>query len=136
MEKSVRQRSLQSPSTSILSSSSMICTLIISGLQIKEKQMMYLKEICRYLNIPGSNPQRFVPHRCLSTYDVSISTHRMLPAYKVLYYGFLSNDDQELYKDPLEHIYKEHHVSKKAQARIKSLHEDLNRKGMTQQGKN
>ncbi|XP_029624602.1 uncharacterized protein LOC115203766 isoform X2 [Salmo trutta] len=30
--------------------------------------VMYLKEICQYLNIPASNPQRFVSHRWLSTY--------------------------------------------------------------------
>lgn len=31
-------------------------------------QVMYLKEICQYLNIPAYNPQRFVSHRWLSTY--------------------------------------------------------------------
>lgn len=106
------------------------------------KGAVYGNKLFHSLFLSGDVPQGDMPvpeHPCLQSSEVCVPslvvyicqhlTHRMLPAYKALYYGFLSNKDQELYKDPLEHIYKEHHVSEKAQARIKSLHEDLNRKG-------
>ncbi|XP_056449462.1 uncharacterized protein LOC130385149 [Gadus chalcogrammus] len=99
-------------------------------------QVMNLKEVSQILNIPASNPQRgFVSHRWLSAYDASMATYAMLPAYKVLYFGFLSAEDKDLYKEPLESIYTKYTVNPTARARIRTLHEDLNRKGMTQQGK-
>ncbi|CAL8341718.1 unnamed protein product, partial [Gadus morhua 'NCC'] len=52
----------------------------------------------------------------------------MLPAYKVLYYGFLSAEDKALYRDPLEALFRQHNVSEKAQLQIFSLHGDLNKK--------
>ena len=69
--------------------------------------MKYLLEICEFLAVPGTSPQRFVAHRWLSAYDVGINTRRMLPAYKVLYVGFLSQADQTLYQEVLEEIFKE-----------------------------
>lgn len=80
------------------------------------------------MGIPGTNPQRFVTHRWLSAYDVGISTRGMLPAYKVLYFGFLSQADQTLYKVVLEEIYKDHGVGERAKARIKYFHQDLRQK--------
>lgn len=93
-------------------------------------QVMYFKEVCAILSIPASSPLRgFVNHRWLSTYDASMATYTMLPAYKVLYFGYLSTEDQELYKEPLEVLYREYSVSQTAKARIRLLHEDLSRKG-------
>ncbi|CAL8373269.1 unnamed protein product [Arctogadus glacialis] len=69
-------------------------------------QVMYLKEIAMIQNLPASSPQRgFVPHRWLSAYDASMATHAMMPAYRVLYYGYLSTADKELYREPLELMY-------------------------------
>ncbi|KAJ4921189.1 hypothetical protein JOQ06_025912, partial [Pogonophryne albipinna] len=45
-------------------------------------QIMYLKEIAEYMDIPASNPKRFVSHRRLSAYDVGMQTKRLLPVYK------------------------------------------------------
>lgn len=89
---------------------------------------MYLKEIAMILNLSTSSPQRgFVRHRWLSAYDASMATHAMMPGYKVLYYGYLSTADQELYREPLE--LTKYHVNQAARARIKVVHETLNRKG-------
>lgn len=91
---------------------------------------MYLKEVCEILNVPASSPQRgFVSHRWLSAYDASMATHAMMPAYKVLYFGYLTSDDKELYREPLQLIYTQYHVNQAARARIEAIHEDLNRKG-------
>lgn len=93
-------------------------------------QLLYLKEVCQILCIPVSSPQRaFVPHRWLSAYDASMATYTMLQAYQVLYFGYLSAEDQELYREPLEIMYSQYNVNQTARARIQSLHQDLCRKG-------
>lgn len=56
------------------------------------------------MRIPYSAPKRFVQHRWLSAYDVTISTQRLIPAYKVLYYGFMDKKDKALYQDPLKEL--------------------------------
>lgn len=53
----------------------------------------------------------------------------MLPAYKVLYFGFLNRADQNLYMDILEEIYKDHGVGERTKARIQFFHQDLRKKG-------
>ncbi|TKS69503.1 hypothetical protein D9C73_003568 [Collichthys lucidus] len=74
-------------------------------------QVQYFKETCLLMSIPASSPQRgFVNDRWLSAYDASMSTFRMLPAYEVLYYGYLSVEDQELYQEPLEALYTKYSV--------------------------
>lgn len=93
-------------------------------------QLMYLREVAEYMDIPATNPQRFIPHRWLSAYDVGMHTKRMLPVYKVLYFGFMGKEDKALYKDPLQQLYTDYHVSEKAQRRIAFLHQDLSKKGM------
>ncbi|CAL8398085.1 unnamed protein product [Boreogadus saida] len=52
----------------------------------------------------------------------------MLPVYKVLYFGFMGKEDKALYKDPLQQLYTDYHVSEKAQRRIAFLHQDLSKK--------
>lgn len=82
------------------------------------------------LNLPVSSPQRgFVNHRWLSAYDASMATHAMMPAYKVLYYGFLSTADKELYKEPLDTIFTKHNVQQTAKAKIKASQDKLAKKG-------
>ncbi|KAJ4925581.1 hypothetical protein JOQ06_018307 [Pogonophryne albipinna] len=98
-------------------------------------QIMYLKEIAEYMDIPASNPKRFVSHHWLSAYDVGMQTKRLLPVYKVLYYGFMGKEDKALYQDPLQQLYEDYHVSEKAQRRITFVHQDLSKKGMTELGK-
>lgn len=81
------------------------------------------------LNLPASSPQRdFVPHRWLSANDARMGTHAMMPVYKVLYYGYLSTADKELYREPLELMYTKYHVNQAARARIKVAQEEHNRK--------
>ena len=93
-------------------------------------QVMYLKEIALILNLPASSSQRgFVPHRWLSAYDASMTTHAMMPAYRVLHYGYLSTADKELYREPLELMYTKFHFDQAARARIKVVQEELNRNG-------
>ncbi|KAK5894859.1 hypothetical protein CesoFtcFv8_011507 [Champsocephalus esox] len=62
-----------------------------------------------------------------------MATHAMMPAYRVLYYGFLSTADKELYRESLELMYTKYHVNQAGRVRIKVVQEELNRKGMTPQ---
>lgn len=49
-----------------------------------------LSEICLILNIKYTMPDNMIPHRWLSCYDVTVSNKRLLDAYTVFYYAFLS----------------------------------------------
>lgn len=73
------------------------------------------------MGIPASNPQRFIFQRWFSVYDVAISTHRLLPAFKALYSGFMDKGDQELYRDVLKELYSVH--------KIQLFHQELSKKG-------
>lgn len=64
-------------------------------------QIMDLKEIAEYMDIAATNPQGFVHHRWLSVYDIGMQTKGMLPVYRILYLGFMGQEDKALYKDPL-----------------------------------
>ncbi|KAL6473244.1 hypothetical protein MHYP_G00194320 [Metynnis hypsauchen] len=113
---------------------------LFSDLQVDHQwspdQVMYLKEVAMILNLPVSSPQRgFVNHRWLSAYDASMATHAMMPAYQVLYYGFLSTADKEVYKEPLESIFTKHNVNQTARARVEVVQDKLAKKGMTPQGR-
>ncbi|XP_048107000.1 uncharacterized protein LOC125299671 [Alosa alosa] len=98
-------------------------------------QLDYLKMICEFLDVPFTNPPRCISHRWLSAYDVGLGTKRMLPALKILYYGFMKTQDQEVYKEVLQDMYREHELSDQAQRRIEFIHKDLCKKAMTGQGK-
>lgn len=93
-------------------------------------QLDYLKLICEFLDVPATNPPRFISHRWLSAYDVVLSIKRMLPALRILYYGFMKKQDQDVYKEVLQDMYREHEVSDQAQRRIELTHKDLCKKGM------
>ncbi|KAL2085054.1 hypothetical protein ACEWY4_020572 [Coilia grayii] len=71
-------------------------------------QLDYLKIICEFLDVPATNPPRFISHRWLSAYDVGLSTKRMLPALRILYCGFMKKQDQDVYKEVLQDMYREH----------------------------
>lgn len=83
------------------------------------------------MGLHGSAPKRFIQHRWLSAYDVAIGTQRLLPAYKVLYYGFMGREDKALYKEPLSQLFANYKVSEKAQRQIQCFHEDLGKKGQS-----
>ncbi|XP_076354683.1 uncharacterized protein LOC143249156 [Tachypleus tridentatus] len=99
-------------------------------------QLMNLKEVCEFLGIPFTTPPRFVSHRWLSAYDATVTTARIMEAYTVLYFAFLSKSEQPVYKEVIEEIYKKlYQVSTKGQARITAIHAELKKKSMTEQGK-
>ena len=98
-------------------------------------QSSYLQQVCEILEIPFTQPPRFLNHRWLSAYDSALSLDRLLPAYKLLYFGFMKKDDQEIYDEVVEELYREYGVNDKGKRKIKFFHNDLTKKSMTDKGK-
>jgi hypothetical protein len=76
----------------------------------------YLGEICQLLGMRFSVPEKFISHRWLSCYDLSLSTLQMWDAYVMFYYAFVK--DNEEYKPVIEEIFKRRNVSENARKRI------------------
>jgi len=94
-----------------------------------------LGEICMILGIKYTMPERFIMHRWLSSYDVSVSTLRLMNPYLVFYYSFLPHDTKGDYTDIVEGIYNASSLSPESRDRIKEIQEVLSKKKMTDEGK-
>ncbi|XP_072042205.1 uncharacterized protein, partial [Amphiura filiformis] len=92
--------------------------------------------ICQALGIKYSRPEKYVSHRWLSIYDVSCDTIRMLDAFLLFYFPFLSKTDQALYVDVVNKIYNDYDVSETSKSGIKKLQQEMSKKNMTTDGKN
>ncbi|XP_064653112.1 uncharacterized protein LOC135503467 [Lineus longissimus] len=93
-----------------------------------------LKEICLVLGIKFTMPERFVNHRWLSCYDVSLGNIRLFDCYRLMYYGFLSKADMVTYSNVLDEIFTKYEVSDTARKQIRKLHGVLGAKNMTKEG--
>ncbi len=98
-------------------------------------QKSYLEQICEIIGIPYTQPPRFLDHRWLSAYDAAMSLDRMMPAYQILYFGFLRADDKAVYQDVIDKLYDTYKVNEKAKRKITYFHHDLVKKSMTDKGK-
>ena len=98
-------------------------------------QSSYLQQICEMIGVPFTQPPRFLSHRWLSAYESAMSAERLMPAYQILYYGFLTGDDKAVYHDTLQELYDKYKINGTAKRKIRSFHEDLVKKGMTDKGK-
>ncbi|CAM1291290.1 FBN1 (predicted) [Pycnogonum litorale] len=93
-----------------------------------------LAEICELLGLKFTTPARFLSHRWLSCYDVSVSTLLMMDAFEVFYQAFLPKDMLELYSPVMVAILRKRNVSQEARARIKEILQGLSKKKMTKDG--
>lgn len=93
----------------------------------------FLAEMCELLDVQFTVPERFVPHRWLSAYDVGHSTKRMFKAFVLFYYGFLPSDMKGTYKDVIIKI--QEGLNEEAKGRIRAIHAELGRKRMTPEGR-
>ena len=94
----------------------------------------YLKEICFLVDIKFTMPERFISHRWLSCYDVSVSNLLKLDAYSIFYFGFLTTDDKAKYKHILDDVYRRRKVSEQAKELISGIHIKLAAKKITEDG--
>ena len=95
----------------------------------------FLKELCSLIGVKFHMPDRYVSHRWLSVYDVTVSTNTILDALTVFYYGFLSTEERKVNQPRVVEIYFRNSVSDKARDRIRVIHSVLAKKNMTKDGK-
>ena len=93
-----------------------------------------LASICEIIGLKFTMPERFISHRWLSVYDTTVSNHRLMDAYTIFYYSFLTKDDKVLYVSHIAHIYYHRKVSKEAQSEIRIIQKKLSDKKLTEDG--
>jgi hypothetical protein len=98
-----------------------------------------MKEICMIMGIKFTHPERFLAHRWLSSYDVSLSNIRLFDCYQLFYYSFLpvqyTRPGNTIYSNVLEAIYAKYKISVTSQRRIMEILKKLSRKNMTKEGR-
>ncbi|XP_053397560.1 uncharacterized protein LOC128556423 [Mercenaria mercenaria] len=95
----------------------------------------WLSELCSLIGVTYRNPERFISHRWLSSYDVAVSTLAMWDAYQIFYYAFVEKKERCNYSDVVEGILKRRQVSVPAKDRVMKIVALLEKKKMTDDGK-
>ena len=80
-----------------------------------------LFEICSLIGVAHSRPERFVSHRWLSCYDVSLDTLRMWDAYVIFYFAFLPKENKNDYRDVITSVLIKHDVPQPARLQLKEV---------------
>ena len=91
-----------------------------------------LATITELIGCKFTMPERFIHHRWLSVYDVAVSNNRLMDAFKLFFYAFLTKEDKPLYTVQIYHRRK---VSKEAQDQIRKIQKSLSEKKLTYDGK-
>jgi hypothetical protein len=104
--------------------------MISNGPDLRE----YLQEICDFVGIKFTMPERYVSHRWLSVYDVTVDTMRLWDVYQIFYFGFMDHSDRTHYLPKIMEIYLRRNVSEKSKIRIHEIHTELGKKNMTPEG--
>ncbi|CAL4066119.1 unnamed protein product [Meganyctiphanes norvegica] len=94
----------------------------------------YLSDICDILYIKFTMPDRFLKHRWLSVYDVTMSTNRLYEAYFVFFFSCIPDKDKRDYKDLLNKIYVAKHVDEDGKSKIKVIQSEIKKKKLTKSG--
>ncbi|XP_062595254.1 uncharacterized protein LOC134256589 [Saccostrea cucullata] len=82
-----------------------------------------MEEICLMLGVKFTMPQRYVSHRWLSVYDVTMDTLRMFDAFAIFYYSWvISLDfDKVKYLPVVVEVYHRLKVPKESRQRINDI---------------
>ena len=117
---------------------SKLFTDIHNDLKWSEDLKEYFRDVCEILDIKFTMPSRFVSHRWLSVYDISISTLRVWDSLQVFYFGFLPGDARVTYQAVVAEILRKRGVTAEGRARIREIQESLRVKWSkcTEDGKN
>ena len=91
----------------------------------------FFNEICEIIGQAPTAPERFVRHRWLSCYDLSISMLRVFDAYWLFYYAFLSSAEKTSYRDILDEIIGRYNISSHDMTVVKKIWADLKAKQKT-----
>lgn len=91
--------------------------------------------ICEILNTKYTMPQNFISFRWLSIYDAAQDFSRLFNALTVFYFSFLPSSKRVEFLHVLIKISKQHEVSEDGKTKIRNLHESLQKKFLTDAGK-
>lgn len=80
-----------------------------------------LQEVCTMLGTKYTMPQRYVSHRWLSVFDVSMDTQRLFDALTVFYFAWIPEDERTPYLPVVVEIYKRLDVSNSSRTRIREI---------------
>ncbi|KAG1654912.1 Transmembrane protein 94 [Nymphon striatum] len=94
-----------------------------------------LKEICMILEVKFTKPDRFLGHRWLSCYDVTLANLRLMDAYLMFYYSFIPKESKPLYHHVVVSIFHSKEASNQSRMRIRVIQEELSRKSLTEDGR-
>ena len=82
----------------------------------------FLQEVCELIGIGFTMAERFVSHRWLSNYDVSLSNLRLFEAYTIFYYSFLNKAAKSLYLPVLVTIFHKKRFFTKSEKSLEGNH--------------
>lgn len=94
-----------------------------------------LQELCLIFGVKFTMPERYVPTRWLTIYDVALDVLRLLDVYVIFYFSFLSTEDRDLYSIRRVRILQQKGISKEARARIMEMDAYLMARKMTEDGR-
>ena len=106
---------------------------IYNDFKWSEDLRVILEEMCECSDISYHQLEMFVSKRWLTIYDITIRTIYMLDVYVVLYFSFLSKQDNKLYKSRLKDTHREKALSNETAAHTKSTNMDIWIVGTTNQ---
>ncbi|KAH3713485.1 hypothetical protein DPMN_073277 [Dreissena polymorpha] len=93
-----------------------------------------LKSVCQILNIKYSVPERFTSHRFLNAYNLAVDTARLLDAFTIFYFFFLTKEEQKKYRSLYESILNRRKVSDSSRQELQNIGKRLSQKKMTKDG--
>lgn len=88
----------------------------------------YLERLCNILGVKFTVPERYVPTRWLSVYDVVVDTLRLLDVYTIFYFPFLSLPDRQHFFHLCKGIYLSKEIGDKAVRAIKVIQDRLEKR--------
>ena len=97
----------------------------------------FLWDNCTALGISPTSPERYVPHRWLSVFNVCLDTSRLFDAYTVFYYSFLPPEHHQEFKPVLQEVLNRAGLSSACRDKVKGIQADIQKKwsGSTKEGK-
>ncbi|KAK6167395.1 hypothetical protein SNE40_021431 [Patella caerulea] len=91
----------------------------------------FFQENCEMLQIKYTMPQRYVSHRWLSVYDVTLDTLRLFDCMTIFYFPWISKSEQLRYVPTVVEIYHRLRVSESSTDRITEIRKELVQKKLT-----
>ena len=94
----------------------------------------HLRDIRMILDIICTVPERYVPHRWLSIYDVPMNLDRLRDALVIFYYLYLSGQDKSHNFHVVRETYVRRQVREASKEAIKAIADTFRKRKRTEEG--